>query len=92
MTNGNDHPTGRLYGVRATDGGDPAIASSKETEETEEIFTCPDCRRAYAIGFIHSEILREKESRKEEARTAEARSEQTFGQGLGGREETDEAT
>jgi len=77
MSNGNDHSTGRLYGVRATDGGDPTIASREETEEAEEIFTCPDCRRAYAIGFIHSEILRAKESDKE-TRAAEVRLDQAI--------------
>ena len=92
MIDANDNSTRRLYGVRATDGGDPTVASSKERKETEEIFTCPNCRRAFSADFINSEIAREKENRKEEARTAEARSEQTFGEGLARREETDEAT
>ena len=76
MTNGNDHPTRGLYGVRATDGGDPTIASAEKTEEAKEIFTCPDCRRAYSIGYIHSEIARQKED-NEKTLSAEEWTEET---------------
>lgn len=65
MTNGNDDSTGRLYGVRAADGGDPTAASSKDAEETKETFTCPHCRRAFSASFVAYEIQREKENRKE---------------------------